>query len=262
MRKIGINLDAYPNIPDEEYVARIAELGFETTFCMTRDDEALAKRKELLDQYGITCETLHAPFRKINDMWRSDSRGENSLNELKESVDKCAIVDSHILVVHLSSGANPPTLTEIGRMRFDALIQYAMRKNVCLAFENQRRLDNLAWVMENYRDNPCVAFCWDCGHENCFTPRWEYMPLFGDRLVCTHIHDNMGPTKDEHLIPFDGNNDFARKAELLKKSGFEGSLMLELSRNSSDRYTDLSWEEYSQRAADAAKKLRAMVDGE
>ena len=38
--------------------------------------------------------------------------------------------------------------------------------------------------------------------------------------------------------------------------------MLELSRNSSDRYTDLSWEEYSQRAADAAKKLRAMVDGE
>ena len=30
MRKIGINLDAYPNIPDEEYIARIAELGFET----------------------------------------------------------------------------------------------------------------------------------------------------------------------------------------------------------------------------------------
>ena len=120
----------------------------------------------------------------------------------------------------------------------------------------------VAMFFTSYKDNPYVAFCWDCGHENCFTPGWEFMPLFGNRLICTHIHDNMGTPKDEHMIPFDGSNDFARKAELLKKSGFEGSLMLELSRNSSDRYTDLSWEEYSQRAADAAKKLRAMVDGE
>ena len=113
-------------------------------------------------------------------------------------------------------------------------------------------------MMERYRDCPNVGFCWDNGHEACFAGGREYMPLFGHKLVCTHIHDNFAQKDgDLHLIPFDGALNFERYAEHIKNSGYKGTLLLETTPENK-HYSYLSPAEFLQKAHRAVTKLSEM----
>ena len=260
MRSIGIIFQAMTGLSDEEYVRQIASLGFTATFTgAEKSDARQAELADLFAKYGVTYETLHAPFGHINDIWLDCEGGEGMAKELTDCIDRCVAGGAPIAVMHLSSGLTPPTITDLGRARWDHIVNYAVQKGVRIAFENQRKLANLAWAMESFPDQ---GFCWDCGHEACFTPGRQYMPLFGDRLICTHIHDNSGKfNADDHLIPFEGAVDFDRFARQIRESGYRGSLMLEVC-GSKKKYPELTVEEYLTRSADAVKRLRSMVDGE
>ncbi len=260
MRKIGINLHAVEGLTDEQYIKTIAELGFSATFSGVCDKQRQYDIANLCAKYGVTYETLHAPFGKgNNNMWLEGAAGDTFLGELMRAVCHCAAAGVPVLVSHLSSGENAPSVTDVGRARYARLVEYAASKNVKIAFENQRKLANLAWAMETF-DDSVVGFCWDCGHESCFTPGRKYMPLFGDRLICTHIHDNFCVyNQDSHLLPFDGKKDFGEMADELRRSPFRGSLMLEVSASHSDAYEGISPEQYLVRAAEAAKKLADLV---
>lgn len=259
MRKIGINLHAIEGLSDEEYIKKIAALGFNSIFTEAYDAERHVKIAEICKKYGIDYEFIHAPFYKINNIWFDGADGENVLAYLLECVDNCALVGVNTAIVHLSSGENAPAPYDIGRERFTKLVEYAAKKNVIIAFENQRKIYNIAWALETF-DRNVAAFCWDCGHESCFTPGREYMRLFGDRLICTHIHDNSGVyNHDEHMIPFDGNINFYNIADALVKNNYKGTLMLEVFAKNNSKYQDISPDKFLEKAADAAKKLAEIV---
>lgn len=261
MRKIGINLQAKRGMDMAGYIRTIREMGFETVFSGVSDMDNMQKTAELVSAAGLRYDTLHAPFGHINDIWCAGEGGDVMYAELTNCVDVCFAVGAPTAVVHLSSGEQAPPPTDIGRGRFIDLVDYAAGKGIKIAFENQRKLGNIAWAFEEFQDAEYVGFCWDCGHEACFTPGREYMPLFGERLICTHIHDNEKIyNRDSHLLPFDGKIDFAHVAEQIRRGGFTGALMLEVNGNS-DFYRDVSCEDYLARAAAAAKRLRTMVDG-
>ena len=263
--EIGINLHAMVGLTDEAYIKTIAELGFRATFCMAQPRERMEQLGRLCAAENIRFDTLHAPFDHINDIWLDCEGGQRMLAELKDCVDQCLVVGAPIAVVHLSSKMKPPTITDIGRGRFEELVAYARKKGVKIAFENQRKLFNLAWAFETFGPEDGVGFCWDCGHENCFTPGKQFMPLFGDRLICTHIHDNNGVfNEDKHMLPFDGTLDYQRVARQLRESGYQGTLMLEVMAGTNhhyegENYQGMSPQEYLQRAAAAAKRLANMV---
>ena len=262
MRKIGINLHAKKGLSTKDFARVAHDLGFSTVFSMPKEPEIMLENAEHLAAVGINYETLHAPFKGINAMWLEGEEGDAMLQKLTDCVDMCVSVGAPIAVVHLSSGNTPPPPTDIGRGRFIRLVDYAIRKGIKIAFENQRKLHNIAWAFEEFQDTETVGFCWDCGHESCFTPGRHYMPLFGDRLICTHIHDNSGIyNADEHLLPFDGHMDFEYVANTIKASSYTGSLMLEIKGNS-DFYADLSVEAFLEKAAVSVKRLRDMIDGE
>lgn len=263
MRKIGINIGAKNGLKLEEGARELADLGFEAVFTGVPDPECAERIGNALAANGLSWDTMHAPFGHINDMWHDTEGGIVMYRELTEGVDRCREMGVPILVVHLSAGHFPPSLTDIGRARFSSLVEYAVGKGVQIAFENQRMLANIAWAFEEFAGVPEVGFCYDCGHEFCFTPGRQYMPLFGNRLICTHIHDNdCEYDHDLHLIPFDGKADFDRVARQIRESGFEGTLMLEVIARNSNVYDDMDAHTYLSRAAAAAKRLRAMVDGE
>ena len=121
-------------------------------------------------------------------------------------------------------------------------------------------LVNIGWAFEEFKNAENVVFCWDCGHEACFTGGRQYMPLFGERLICTHIHDNDGVfNHDQHRLPFDGGGvNYDRFAEHIRNSSFDGALMLEVDGNS-EFYADITCEEFLRRAAERIKRLREMV---
>ena len=266
MNPIGIGMLTIPGMTPEDFVREIAGLGFAATFDQGRKSrETLAATASACASFGVQLETLHAPWDNINAIWLPGEEGRQMLEKLMDTVDKCHLVGAPIAVVHLSSGQNPPTVTDVGRSRFAALVEYAQKKGVKIAFENQRKLFNLAWALETFGPEDGVGFCWDCGHEGCFTPGKQFMPWFADRLICTHIHDNYGIFDDDrHLLPFDGKLDFDRVARQLREANWQGNVMLEviLGKNSHYKgcnYENLTPQQYLARAAQAAKRLAGMI---
>lgn len=263
MRKIGVNLLNFPEVPVEERIKYMSQLGFEATFTGMGDEKDTEILANLFAKYNIAYETIHAPFRQINEIWLDSEEGELVYNDMITCIDRCAMFSIPTMIIHMSSGVTPPPVTDLGRERYTKIIEYAQKKGVVLAFENLRKLSHLAWVFEHFKDHETVKMCWDCGHETCYTPQYQFMPMFGEKLVSLHIHDNYGIlNQDDHLLPFDGVTDFERVARQIRESGYKGSIMLEVMRGSHERYANMTFEEYAEKAADAAKRIRTMTDGE
>ena len=89
MHTLGINLHSIKGLSDDDYLQEIAALGFSATFSGVTDAARQAAIADSCAKYGITYETLHAPFSHINDLWREDDCG--MLDELLHTVDHCAL---------------------------------------------------------------------------------------------------------------------------------------------------------------------------
>ena len=262
MRQIAINLHAKRSLDTASYIQKMRELGFNALMTETLEMGELAKIAELLSRNGLRYEMIHAPFKGINDIWLDNEGGERALAEMITAVRGAAAVGCPIVVVHLTAGKILPQITQLGGARYEILVEYAACKGVGIAFENQRSLSHLAWALERFEKAPNVGFCWDCGHEGCFTQGREFMPAFGDKLICTHLHDNDGILgDDQHKIPFDGRLDMSRIARQLRQSGYNGTLTLELFAENTNAYDRMTATAFLEKAAMAAKRLRLMVDG-
>ena len=64
---------------------------------------------------------------------------------------------------------------------------------------------------------------------------------------------------DDHLLPFDGVNDWEKDARLMRESGYKGNICGELKRED-PRYADLSDKEFCALAFERLKKFADMVD--
>lgn len=259
MREIGICIG---NCGDqqEEVTALIKKAGFNACFTDFSHDEAIAHRNcEIAQKAGLRVDSLHAPFDGINNMWLPGEAGDEILSRLMKTVDICAAHGVDKAVVHLSSGWNSPQINDLGAARYDKLVDHAIGKGVKIAFENLRKLANVAFAMERYSNNDQVGMCWDSGHELCYTPNWEFLPLYGDRLCCVHLHDNLGLRDgDQHMLPFDGARDWLRAADLLKSTGYQGPIMLETGHDQRF-YSALSYEQFLERAYNSAVKIRQLM---
>ncbi len=259
--EIGINLFCYRNegeISLNRQIELMQKNGFTHTFIMSDSPEVCDENIKKIKDGGITIDTLHAPFHHINDMWKEGDAGEDMLKVLLDGVDKCSRYGIPTLVSHLSSKSPAPPITDVGKARFFKLLDYAKEKGVKIAFENQRVMGNISVMLE---ERPDATFCWDVGHEGCFTPGREFMPFFGSRLAALHIHDNMGVyDSDDHMIPFDGKLDYSRVAKHIKAADYQGTVMLELFCSHSNLYNNITDEEYYKRGADSAKRLAKIIE--
>ena len=262
MRQIGINLNAKQGMTEQAYLDKVKELGFDAVFTgVPGSAERMAEIGNALEKRGLVWETMHAPYKNINQMWLEGEGSEQMLASLLGGVDACHAAGVPILVVHLSSGNNPPPISEVGFVRYTRLLEYAAAKGVKIAFENQRKPDYLAWAFERFGRMPHVGFCFDCGHEGCFTPNVQFLPLYGDRLLCTHIHDNnCMKDQDLHVLPFDGRMDFGRIAAQLRATQYKGPLTLEIHATNSNKYDFMTVQAFLEKAAMSIKRFRSMVD--
>lgn len=255
MQRLGIIFDTCSEIDDKSRISLMQKHNFVATFLMS-NDPALGARAALLKEADIKIDSCHAPFDGINNMWHPTVAGDEMLGRLTDGLESCARYEIPILVVHLSSGDQPPRVGDTGLARFDKLVARAGELGVTVAFENQRKLGNLALAMEYY---PTAGFCFDTGHEACFTPGREYMPLFGSRTVALHLHDNSAVyNADDHILPYDGKVDLERSARQLAASPYRGTVMSESFKT--EFYAHLSPEEYYARAEMLIRRFADRVD--
>lgn len=262
-RKLGIISSCLPGVSEYDALDKIKAAGFEMIFADTFDVKTACMMREKCDKLGLSFEFLHAPFSGINDYWCEGDDYLKIRDGMYKSIDSAAAAGVPVIVAHVSSGWFPPQLCDIGFARFDQLVEYAIRNGVKIAFENIRKVGNLAAIMERYEKLSEVGFCYDCGHEHCYTETVHFLDLYGTRTFCTHIHDNYGRDKEDvwkdadyHLLPFDGNIDYSDMMKRINNSEYKGSLTLEVTKRGD--YKNESDEEFLKTAFERIVKISKM----
>ncbi len=263
-RKLGIVADCLKEVKPADALDLIADTGFETVFTGVVDECGLGEIKNKCDKLGLELEFVHAPFKGINNMWLEGDEYLTVYNGMKESIYSCHSCDVKSTVCHISSGWLAPQINDLGLSRFDELVDLAVKQNVTIAFENLRKAGNVTYFTDRYDGVEQVRFCYDCGHEHCYTEHVPFVDIFADRLICTHLHDNFGRSKtdrmadgDLHLLPFDGNVDYRKMIDKLDEYDYRGSLMLEVFDGMSRKYLDWGREKFVKEAFERVSKINS-----
>lgn len=148
------------------------------------------------------------------------------------------------------------------------MVVMSTKKNTFLMPGKIEPLPHLDAVMDHIQD-PFHGFCWDIGHNACYSPHIDMAKKYGQRLKCLHIHDNRGITRpgdidyrdDLHLLPFDGILDWEWFAGQLRARSYEGPITLEVSCLHGDSYQAMTMPQYLAQAYQRGEKLRTLVDG-
>jgi len=259
-KKLCLALNSQFGIPAEEQMRLIKQAGFDGFFMCWGEDGQVDSCAALAKELGLIFQSIHAPFTKAADMWGDDEeKGEIALNELLACLADCVKYEVPIMVVHAFIGFEDHTPTQIGLERFGKLVKAAEQTNVKLAFENTEGEEYLAALMNEFKDSASVGFCWDTGHEMCYNWSKDMLALYGDRLIATHINDNLGIRDyngkifwhdDLHLLPFDGIADWDDICARLDRCNYTDILTFELNtlskpnRHENDKYTQMPIEQY------------------
>ena len=253
----------------------MAETGWKGWFCVWKPGDDLRLAAACAESLGLMAQSLHAPWGKAADLWGDDDgKGAAAVDELVGCLRAAAEIGAPIMVAHAWIGFVPTAPTEAGLARFCTVADEAARLGVKIAIENTEGEEHLDALLERFRGNPSVGFCWDTGHELCYNRGRDLMAQYGDRLLCTHLNDNLGITDpagpttwldDLHLLPFDGIADWSGIASRLDDSGFSGPLTFELNRDSkpgrheNDEYGAMPLRDYLAEAFARARKVASLV---
>lgn len=269
-RKLGIIADCIINNDPVSSLKLIKEAGFDCFFTHHTDAETVAALKCEGDKLGLEFEFVHGPYHGCNVIWENNEKSQAFLDDVLRCIRVCAENKIKTVILHVSSGWTPPPVNELGLSRFDEMVGLAKTLGVNIAFENLRRLDNFSALMQRYKNADNVGFCYDVGHEHCYTRTVDFLDYFGERLICTHIHDNLGfegnqrGNDDMHVLPFDGDIDFQKVMDKINACGYKGSLMLEAfngspyGEESFPAYKNLSAKEFINLAFERVKALSEM----
>lgn len=253
--QIGINL--YPKWPYAEVIQAFVENGIRRTFVNIEHPE-FEKAMEALAKADIIVDNFHAPFKGLNVIWEPGEAGDEMLRRLMAGVDACVKYGVKVMVCHVSNGKPMPPIIPVALDRYDRLMAYGEEKGVTIAFESHRFVENVRYFMERY---PQAGFCLDTSHEDAFTPGVRYMPMWGDRLVATHLSDNEYVCDyDMHMLPFDGHINWDKTAREIADCGRDVTLMLEIKPDNHEKYKDTSIKDYYAAAAKSIKRFAEMVE--
>ena len=269
MERFGFSLQDSYTLPMPQIIDFLADAGFcavSPVWQHNGDLEAIVRHAQM---HGMTVQSLHGPLRGMPTMWGTDRDAARPLlQDLMQSATDCAKFEIPLLVVHPWNGVNYTFCREqLCFDHFDALVKHAENAGIRIAFENLEGPEFLGELMNRYAGSSTVGFCWDSGHEMCFAPGWDFLSLYGERLIMTHLNDNLGVTDpsgklqgtdDLHLLPGHGIVDWENAVRRLKAAKSQEILNFELKirpkgdRCKLDLYSRIPLRQYFQEAYDRA----------
>lgn len=235
-RRICINVNpGFKDVPFETCLDALKAAGFDGVFTGWTPGDML-RRAEIIREKGLYFQSVHAPFKNVYKPWEEGEDGEAEIDSLIECIRECSAAGVPIVIIHPIIGMARHDPTDLGIERFGRLVAEAEKLGIKLAFENVEGIEYLEKIIEGLGSSPAVGYCWDTGHEMCYNGSMDVPALFGDKLICTHLNDNLGQTDpnvitwldDSHLMPFDGVADWQGIADRLARVNYSGELTFEL----------------------------------
>lgn len=277
MTKIGFSLQPKYDLPLEEVARLLCEAGFSAispVWSPSLDLESLAGCAARL---GMKIQSLHTPHGANCKLWQpADPVCRETLSAILECIDDCQRFGVPIAVVHGWQGliytfeGGPLDFTA-----FDEMVAHAEKRGVTIAFENLEGEEYLEALQKRYRDRESVGYCWDSGHDHCYPHKTDFLAAYGQKLIMTHLNDNLGmrakegyptPIDDLHFLPYDGTVDWNRAINRLKGMPRQSILNFEIKKRSASSdpedliYQDISTEEFIRLAGERARRIAALYD--
>ena len=205
-------------LPIEEQIKLFKRYCFDRFFIYWDDIEDIGKLKRYSEENEIGIQFIHAPYDRARELWTADS--SEAVSELFDCLHDCARIGVDLAVFHSIIGFEMHSPNGYGIESFGKVIDEAERLGIKVAFENIEGEEYLSAIMDAFRDRAHVGFCWDSGHEQCYNDAKDMLALYGDRLMCVHLNDNLGMS-DIHILPFDGIIDWDDAAKRLNRHGLK-----------------------------------------
>ncbi len=203
----------------KERAKLIKEIGFD--FVITSADPSFNYQNGNIKQQikwfkkaGLKLSSLHNRYKSIElpKFWEEGKVGDKLEKNLVKDVLLAKKYEFKCVVVHLFGKTS-----DIGYARIDRVLNVCRRKNIPLAIENIDDQPTFVEVMEHYKNEPLIRFCYDSGHNHCFDPEFDYLTKYMDKLICLHLHDNLGDI-DAHTLNKFGNINWDNIAKKLAKA--------------------------------------------
>ena len=257
--KFCLGLSSSFSLPYEQQIRTLRQIGFEGFFTGWSREADIACYRRIAKEEGLLYQSIHAPYTRMNLLWEPSEETADMLAELIECLRACAENDVPLMVAHPYIGFERHDPTPEGAARFEPVVREAQRLGVKIALENTEGQEYLATLMAHFRGEKAVGFCWDSGHEMCYNRSEDMLALYGDRLLGTHLNDNLGVRDytgkityldDLHLLPFDGAANWEDNMCRLNRAHFDGPLTFELTtlskrgRHENDAYAHMDSVEY------------------
>lgn len=245
------------NLEDE--IKNIAEAVFDGVFLTINQQDLHSNDIKLIRTFGLDIETLHLPYNRpfnlINSLWETGNAEQAKLI-LKKGIMLASRNNIQAVVLHASSGYNPPSITDNAIDNFIDIAKYCKSLDVKLTIENIKSMEHLRGLM-NVLSLEDVKLCFDLGHANAFThnlytDEWND---FLNKVYCMHVHDNDG-VNDLHLIPGMGNIKYREILEKILSYNNSINLTLEIYYAGREKfYGEKTISDFYREAYKAAQKL-------
>ena len=279
MKRFGVSTHLYHEERlQKAHLLEIAANGFDAVEVFAtrshfdyHDASAIRSLKEWLAEAGLALHSVHAPItdafangkgqRNFSTALRAPDARKATLHEMEAALSIAATLPFSFFVVHLGvPDAWQPGADDNNR---DAAIRsveeihgMAEAAGVKVALEvmgnHLSTAPDLIDILEAAFDGTDLGICMDVGHAHILGDTAEAIETTSEYLVTTHIHDNQGRS-DDHLVPFQGNIDWAATIMAFEKIGYDGVLMYEVKAAESPRAV-------LERAVAARRRLDALMD--
>ena len=260
-QKIGISIGNSYAIPTTEVVKLVARTGFEAISPAWKQGIDLNDVIDTARDCGLAIQSIHGPFHGAAALWSEDAAVSGpAIAELLEALEDCRKFRIPVMVMHTWIGFEYSQVSnETGLRNYGILVAKAKEYGVRIAFENTEGEEFLFALMDHFQNDDTVGFCWDSGHEMCYSYGKDLLKLLGHRLIMTHLNDNLGVsrfdgktywTDDLHLLPYDGIGDWDTLVQRLQKSrkleylNFELNITSKPNRHENDVYAQMPLEQY------------------
>lgn len=277
MVDIGFSLQSQYDCSQSQVIELLHNAGFSAVSPVWLPNLPLESLAACVQKHNMVIQSLHAPHGNFAYLWNSkDPFSAKAKRNITDCIDACARFQIPIAVVHGWQGMHYTFPKEpLDFSIFDCIVDYAQHKNVSIAFENLEGEEYLNALMTRYYDRTNIGFCWDSGHDHCYPHKLNFLESFGQRLIMTHLNDNLGlrdpcgiPTANDdlHFLPYDGNIHWESALDRLRTLPKQNILNFELKKRSTSTapadliYEKLSCEDFFYLAGQRARKIADLYE--
>lgn len=216
----------------------------------TEEFETLLKTfrnyREIAQGIGVDIYQTHAKFYCDLDCYE-ESYAKAYIKQKMQEMKASKMLGSNIMVIHpiqpyaWNFDPTPEKTADWNIKILNELVKIAKDENLVLALENMpASVQNIPCASPesllhyiNGVSSEYLKICFDTGHAN--MARWhipeknytcsDYVKMFGDKIVCLHIHENSGKADEHNMMmttPY-ANVDWPETIQALKNVGYKGT---------------------------------------